>query len=75
MTADPPEVGIRRATPAQVEVILFGVPGHSYGLFSKTSLDIGPWESGPTKTITNSFHISPATNATNAMRFYRAKAL
>lgn len=75
-TADPPEVDIRRASPGQVELILFGVPGRTYRLESTTSLDtpVG-WQNGPATTMTNSFFIFPSAGTTNNARFYRARQL
>lgn len=73
--ADPSEVDIRIPAPGMTETVIFGVPGRTYRLETTTSLSIGIWENGPTRTMTNSFFIFPSAGTTNDARFYRARQL
>jgi hypothetical protein len=75
--ANPPEVDIRIPAEGMPEVILFGVPEHSYRLETRTALGTAePWQNGPSVTMTNSFFIHPvATTDDDAMRFFRAREL
>jgi hypothetical protein len=73
--ADPPEVDIRLSAPSTVAPVLFGVPGRTYLLETRTALGPGGWQDGSTVTLTNSFFILPSAAATNTARFYQSRQL
>lgn len=76
LLAEPPALRIDRLADQQTQVTLFGVPGQTYRVESKSVFDTGVlWENGPTVTLTNAFRIFPEASSAEPSRYYRARKL
>jgi hypothetical protein len=74
--AEPPALNIAETSGGEVQLTLFGTPGQSYRLETKSDLGgLESWQEGPTISLTNAFHILPAAASARSPLFHRARKL
>ncbi len=75
LLADPPELRIDNSPSHEIAVTLFGLPGQTYRIESRPTIETGTWQEGPAVTLTNAFHIAPPAAGADPSRFYRVRKL
>jgi hypothetical protein len=76
LLADPPALRIDRLADQQTQVTLFGLPGQTYRIESKSALGTAEaWQNDPAVTLTNAFRIFPEAASAEPSRYYRARKL
>lgn len=76
LLADPPALRIDQLANQQTQLTLFGLPGQTYRIESKSALGTAEiWQNGPTVTLTNAFRIFPGAASADPSRYNRARKL